>query len=45
MSIEALLPERIKLPFSNYDLWNSVETSGLLKATPSGIDLEYEVVE
>ncbi len=45
MSVEALLPEQVRVPFSNYDLWNSQETSGLLQGHSEGLTLEFEVIQ
>ena len=44
MDLDAVLPDVVSVPFSNFDLWNNLETSGLLKAVPDGLVLEFEVV-
>ena len=45
MNVDSVLPELVSVPFSNFDLWNNLETSGLLKAARDGVVLEFEVVK
>ena len=44
MNVDPVLPERVSVPFSNFDIWNNLETSGLLCAVSDGAVLEFEVV-
>ena len=45
MDVDSVLPEVVSVPFSNFDLWNNLETSGLVKADRDGLLLEFEVVK
>ncbi|MBV9867993.1 MAG: hypothetical protein JO316_21770 [Abitibacteriaceae bacterium] len=45
MTPDFLLPEFIKLPFSNFSLSDAVETTGFIKADAAGLHLEFEVLK
>ena len=45
MTLDFVLSDSIKIPFSNFDLYQGVDPTSSLKADVQGLTVEFEVIE